>query len=131
MVITVAFIIAPAVISLFGIDHSKYNSGERVFGTWFASLVGYSLTFLVVSMITGEYQYKEVDYSSCQFAQTDTKTFVECTGGVEVSTDAHYIYENYGDSTKVGVYEIIPESDTGMSLLIEKTKILPKNEVNE
>lgn len=126
LIVSLAFVAAPLVISLFGIDHTGYNSGEKTVGLWLFTFLLYLIVFLVTTAITDYYEYNLVDRSKCEFTQTSSTTYVECEGGIEAKTDAHYIYKHYQDSTEVGVYELIPKSDTGLSLLIEKNVIKKK-----
>jgi len=85
------------------------------------------ILFLVISTAETEaYKKVEVNRTACEFTRTSKTLFVECEGGFKAETKSHYLYENYGDSTKVGVYKMIPTSDTGLTLLRETTAIKAK-----
>ena len=86
----------------------------------------YMLFFIITTGQTEKYKKVEVDRETCEFAKTQKTLFVECEGGLKAETRNHYLYENYEDSTKVGVYKMVPTSDTGLTFLPETTAIKTK-----
>jgi hypothetical protein len=113
------FIICPLVI------HFYFDEVPKTLGVILFALL-YMLFLIISTAKTEVYKEVEVDRTTCEFARTPKTLFVECEGGFKAETKSHYLYENYGDSTKVGVYKMIPTSDTGLSFLSETTVIKSK-----
>jgi uncharacterized membrane protein len=119
------FLIAPLVIHFY--FHEQYY-GDVVPTTLGVALFAtlYFLFFVITTGQTERYKKVKVDRATCEFARTSKTLFVECGGGFKAETRNHYLYENYKDSTKVGVYRMIPTSDTGLTFLPETTAIKAK-----
>jgi hypothetical protein len=97
----------------------------RMLGVLMFALL-YALFFIAATGQTQDYKKVKVDRTTCEFARTSKTLFVECEGSFKAETRNHYLYENYRDSTKVGVYRMVPTSDTGLTFLSETTAIKAK-----
>lgn len=94
------FIIAGTIIRNIG---DGYDSTEKKVAVSTISVLVATVFSAIIAPATTNYTYEPVDRNNCEFAKTSETLFVEC-GSFDVTTSRHYIYENYTDSTKVGVY---------------------------
>lgn len=124
IVFSFAYLILTIVLTvIFGSSPSTEISGGEVL---FYMGAIYFITFLLLSMLTGRHTKKGVDYSTCEFAKTSKHLYAECENGVMANTKSRYVYENYKDSTKVGVYKLVPTSATGLTVIKPETDIKAK-----
>lgn len=118
-------LISPLVIHFYFYEQYYGDVMPTTLGVMLFSVI-YILFFMITTGETEKYKKVEVDRKTCEFAKTPKTLFVECEGGLKAKTRNHYLYENYEDSTKVGVYKMIPTSDTGVTFLPETTAIKAK-----